>query len=83
MVRAETAGALPSSLSLTIGEVVVVVDARKRLGEARAGPMRTASVCSSTTVLAVVVVVVRAGRRARSPASPLVEAALFSVDTSD
>ena len=83
MVRAETAGALPSSLSLTIGEVVVVVDARKRLGEARAGPMRTASVCSSTTVLAVVVVVVRAGRRAKSPASPLVEAALFSVDTSD
>ena len=82
-MRAETAGALPSSLSLTIGEVVVVVDARKRLGEARAGPMRTASVCSSTTVLAVVVVVVRAGRRARSPASPLVEAALFSVDTSD
>lgn len=63
--------------------MVVVVDERKRLGDALAGPMRTASVCSSTTGLMVVVVVGLAGRRANNPANPLVEATLASVETSD
>lgn len=82
VVRVETDGTLASSPSTRVPGVVVV-DERKRLGDALAGPIRTASVCSSTTGLTVVVVVGLAGRRANNPANPLVEATLASVETSD